>query len=151
MRLPKALRTRKKAIYSWIPDKLYVVIFEEADRIYRPKDKQRHGKMFRCWLAADLRGYGLAQGCSPMEALLNLIDMCKYVKDMAEEDRKRGCKVVWENTARTSQDHIDEMRSIAEKNGIVLGDLNWRKCSVAEKVAKRIGRKGGGWSPNPPV
>lgn len=104
-----SMKPAKRVKIAWVPKRLRLAVF--------PERKQ--------WIAADLRGYRVAQGESPLDAIRTLLWTCGAANALAAEQRAKGRRVIrwrllhgaWRASARQ---HIRQMEALAKKSGCIL-------------------------------
>lgn len=123
--------TYKTIKVSWVAKTLYVVLFPERDPIWvrdkKTKKWKNTGKLDKLhWTACDLRSYHVGCADTPVDALKHLILQVKATESLARESRTRERKPVIRWRCLLEPKEAKEMKEKALKEGIILGDLNWR-------------------------
>lgn len=82
----------------------------------------------KAWIAADTRSYNVSQGNDPLQAIRNLIETLRYEREMEQDLKKKGKRVIrWhvERTPGTKKD-MREMEKKAKKAGLFLSGVEWK-------------------------
>lgn len=132
--------TPKGCIIGWVPKRLKIAVFFERGRLWSPGRKD-HGKPTSGWIAADVRGYHVAQGDDALAAIRSLLLTCAFTNEMANEERKKGMKVTRQMLHLQADVKRDmrEMEKKAVKTGIILDGIEVPKdIRILEKQDRKL-------------
>lgn len=124
---------------AWAPEKLRVAVFLEKDDTRWDRCRK---KMVKCkpsfyWVAMDVRGYWLGTGETAQQAIARLIDQLQFTEQMADEEKKKGKRVIRWHCERGAdvKKELKDAEEKAKKNGFILEGVEWRKSYRAKEVS----------------
>lgn len=139
--VPRRFRPRKKMDIqiAWAPEKLRVAVFPEVDETRWNARKKRVEKIKNpkpYWVAMDVRGYWLGTGDTTQQAIARLLDQLKVSEELANEERRKGKRVIRWHCERTpgARQETRDAEAKARRNGFILDGVEWRKSMRAAKV-----------------